>query len=167
MTQKPDQSLILIAHNIRSLHNVGSLFRTADGAGVDKLYLTGFSGHPPRDQISKTALGAEDMVDWEHQWEIETVVDRLLEEGYALAAVEKHEDSIPYHEAESPEKLALILGNEVWGLEPEVLEKCHQHIHVPMWGGKISLNVAVCGGVILYGMREVYRKHLHGVRNAL
>lgn len=102
MTHNPFQSLILIAHNIRSLHNVGSLFRTADGAGVTKLYLTGFSGHPPRKEISKTALGAEDMVDWEHQWEIETVVDRVLEEGYALAAVEKHDTSIPYYDAESP-----------------------------------------------------------------
>ena len=161
MTQKPSQSLILIAHNIRSLHNVGSLFRTADGAGVKKLYLTGFSGHPPRKEISKTALGAEDMVDWEHQWEIETVIEKVLSDGYHLAAVEKHDTSIPYYDAESPDKLALILGNEVWGLEPEVLEQCAQHLHIPMWGEKVSLNVAVCGGVILYGMREVYRQR-HG-----
>lgn len=150
--------IVLVAHNIRSLHNVGSLFRTCDGAGVQKIYLTGFSGYPPRKEISKTALGAEESVAWEQSWEIEPVLSQLQAEGYTLVAVEQDANSLLYDDAQYPARLAVILGNEVWGLEPEVLEKCAFTIHIPMYGEKASLNVAVCGGVVLYGIQQRVRQ---------
>lgn len=145
--------LVLIAHNIRSLYNVGSLFRTCDGAGVRQLWLTGYSGFPPRKEISKTALGAEEAVKWQHSWEIAPVLTHLREQGFTIAAVEQTEQSQVYTDYRVPDKLALILGNEVSGLEPEVLALIDTALHVPMLGIKKSLNVAVCGGVILYGLR--------------
>lgn len=148
--------LVLIAHNIRSLYNVGSLFRTCDGAGVRKLWLTGYSGFPPRKEISKTALGAEASVPWEQSWEIAPVIQRLRAEAYTIVAVEKTADSLPYTDYEVPARLALILGNEVTGIEPEILAEIGQMLHVPMLGIKNSLNVAVCGGVMLYGLRALW-----------
>src|SRR5690606_10192299 len=114
--------LVLIAHNIRSLHNVGSLFRTCDGAGVKHLYLTGYSGFPPRKAISKTALGAEATVPWTHDWEIENVLFLLSQQAYTILAVETLAQSQAYYDLQVPERLALILGNEVQGLEPELLD---------------------------------------------
>lgn len=148
--------LVLIAHNIRSLYNVGSLFRTCDGVGVSKLYLTGYSGFPPRKEISKTALGAEASIAWEQSWEIGPVLQQLRQEGYAIAAIEKIEGSQEYTSYAVPSKLALILGNEVTGIEPELLAGLDAILHVPMLGIKNSLNVAVCGGVVLYGLRAAW-----------
>lgn len=155
MNDRPN--LVLIAHNIRSLHNVGSIFRTCDAAGVSKLYLSGYTGTPPRKEIRKTALGAEESVPWEHSWEIEPILERLAEQGYDLLAVEQNDLSIPYFQYPLAHKLALIVGNEVEGLEPEVLERADICLHVPMYGDKVSLNVAVCTGVILYGIQDAYR----------
>ena len=152
---RPD--LVLIAHNIRSLHNVGALFRSCDGAGVTCLYLTGFSGTPPRKEISKTALGAEISVPWKHSWEIEPVLEHLQSEGYEIIVVEHSETSTPYYQVKTRPRMALILSNEVWGTEPETLAYAQQEIHVPMYGEKTSLNVAVCGGVVLYGLIEAFR----------
>lgn len=155
-TERPE--LVLIAHNIRSLHNVGALFRSCDGAGVSCLYLTGCSGTPPRKEISKTALGAELSVPWQHNWEIEPVLEQLRSENYEIIVVEHSETSIPYHQVKTQAKMALILSNEVWGTEPETLAYAQQEIHVPMYGEKSSLNVAVCGGVVLYGILEAFRQ---------
>lgn len=150
-----EQSLILVAHDIRSLHNVGSLFRTCDGAGVEKLYLTGHCGFPPRKEISKTALGAELSVPWEHHWTIEPVLGDLRAQGYSLVALEQSEQSRDYFDwlkQGPPAKIALILGNEVGGLEPALLAQLDAVIELPMLGAKKSLNVAVCGGIVLYGL---------------
>ncbi|HEY9842669.1 MAG: TrmH family RNA methyltransferase [Candidatus Sericytochromatia bacterium] len=149
--------LVLIAHNIRSLYNVGSLFRTCDGAGVSKLWLTGYSGFPPRKEISKTALGAEAAVAWEQSWEIGPVLASLRAQGYTIAAVERTADSLEYTQYAVPDRLALILGNEVSGLEAELLTQGDAILHVPMLGTKHSLNVAVCGGVMLYGLRAQWQ----------
>jgi 23S rRNA (guanosine2251-2'-O)-methyltransferase len=145
--------IYLILHNIRSLHNVGSLFRTADGAGVRKIFLTGFTGTPPRQEIHKTALGAEDFVDWEHQWELEPVLTRLRQDGIQIVAVERDQRSQHYLRASYHLPVAFLLGNEVWGVEPEVMDQVDLLVSVPMLGQKQSLNVAVCGGVLLYGVR--------------
>ncbi|PKL78765.1 MAG: RNA methyltransferase [Candidatus Melainabacteria bacterium HGW-Melainabacteria-1] len=160
----PGVELVLIAHNIRSLHNVGSLFRTCDGAGVCKLYLTGYSGFPPRNEIAKTALGAQEHVPWEHHWEITPVLAKLRSEAYTLAAIEQTADSLCYTEYEVPGRLALVLGNEVGGIEPELLSSMDVHLHVPMFGIKKSLNVAVCGGVVLYGLRAGFQTQRKGDR---
>lgn len=151
----PAQELILIAHSVRSLHNIGSMFRTADGAGVHKLYLTGYSGFPPRKEISKTALGAEDALDWEHSWEIEPVLERLRRDAWKIVAVERERGSVAYTDLPAWPRIALIMGNEVSGLEPEVLEYADALVHVPMYGMKQSLNVSVCAGVVLYGLRQL------------
>ena len=145
--------IYLILHNIRSLYNVGSLFRTADGAGVRKIFLTGFTGAPPRKEIQKTALGAEDFVDWEHHWELEPVLESLRREGVQIVAVEKDAHSVHYLRAAYRLPVAFVLGNEVWGVEPEILAGADLRVSVPMLGQKQSLNVAVCGGVLLYGVR--------------
>lgn len=155
MLSRPE--LVLIAHNIRSLHNIGSLFRSCDGAGVKHLYLTGYSGFPPRKEISKTALGAEDSVPWSHHWEIEETLFQLSQAHYTILAVETLAESLPYTELKVPERVAVILGNEVQGLEPELLDYVDASIYVPMYGTKNSLNVAVCGGVILYGLQAAYQ----------
>lgn len=147
--------ITLILHNIRSLHNVGSLFRTADGAGVKKIFLTGFTGCPPRKEIHKTALGAEEHVEWEHHWELETVLTTLKSQGVQIVGVESAAQSQHYLRIDYAPAVAFILGNEVWGVEPEIMEQVDQLVQIPMYGIKESLNVAVCGGILLYGVREV------------
>ena len=149
--------LVLIAHNIRSLYNVGSIFRTCDGAGVSQLYLTGYSGFPPRKEISKTALGAEASVAWEHHWEITPVLNQLKEDGFTIAAIERHAQSIAYTDFAPPAKLALILGNEVTGIESPELQQSDITLYIPMHGIKESLNVSVCAGIILYGIRSQWQ----------
>ncbi|MGE3724473.1 MAG: TrmH family RNA methyltransferase [Candidatus Sericytochromatia bacterium] len=147
--------ITLILHNIRSLHNVGSLFRTADGAGVKKIFLTGFTGCPPRKEIHKTALGAEEHVEWEHHWELETVLTTLKSQRVQIVGVESAAQSQHYLRIDYAPAVAFILGNEVWGVEPEIMEQVDQLVQIPMYGIKESLNVAVCGGILLYGVREV------------
>lgn len=149
--------IYLILHNIRSLHNVGSLFRTADGAGVKKIFLTGFTGCPPRKEIHKTALGAEEHVEWEHNWELEVVLKTLKSQGIQIVGVESDAQSQHYLEIPYAQSVAFILGNEVWGVEPEIMEQVDQLVQIPMYGIKESLNVSVCGGILLYGVREVVR----------
>ncbi len=157
-------SLVLIAHDIRSLHNVGSLFRTCDGVGLDKLYLTGHSGFPPRKEITKTALGAEQEVHWEHHWTLEPVIEIVRAQGYTVAAVERSAESQSYTDYAVPDKLALILGNEVTGVAGETMQTADAVLHVPMLGKKESLNVAVCAGIMLYGLRANWERGLQAVR---
>lgn len=147
--------IYLILHNIRSLYNVGSLFRTADGAGVKKIFLTGFTGTPPRKEIHKTALGAEYAVPWEHHWELEPLLERLRHQQVQIVGVEQSSQSQHYLQAIYHMPVAFILGNEVWGIEPEVMEQVDTLVHIPMYGQKQSLNVAVCGGIVLYGVKEL------------
>src|SRR3989344_1905393 len=116
------RSLTLIAHNIRSLWNVGSLFRSADAFGVTHVYLTGYTGCPPRMEISKTALGAEEWIPWSYQKDPLTVIAALKKEKYQIVALEKTEKSIPIETFTSDRPLALILGHEVLGVSDELLE---------------------------------------------
>lgn len=139
-----------MAHNIRSLYNVGALFRTADGAGVSKIYLTGYTGQPPRDQISKTALGAEETVPWEHYVDPLELIDKLKKEGVSIVALESTKDSVLYTDFKPNFPLCLIVGHEVEGVPDELLEKCDDVIHIPMRGVKESLNVTIAFGVAVY-----------------
>lgn len=195
--------LILIAHNLRSAHNVGSLLRTADGLGVGKIYLTGYSPYPQRedvretsrenlretpgenphatptalpkaalqtavsapdprlphlakkinDQIAKTALGAEKLDFWEHDDDIETIIADLKNQGFIIAALEQAPNSIPLPDFQAPAKLALIVGREVEGLEPEILALCDLILEIPMLGRKESFNVAQAAAIALYHCR--------------
>jgi 23S rRNA (guanosine2251-2'-O)-methyltransferase len=142
--------MIIIAHNIRSLHNVGSIFRTADVFGIEKIYLTGYTGHPPRKEIAKTALGSDKRVEWEGVEDVVQVIDQLKESGVTVAALEMSDRSVSINSFDSTKNIALILGNEVEGIEKEVLEKCDEIFEIDMPGNKKSLNVSVAAGIGMF-----------------
>lgn len=161
------KQLVLIAHNLRSAHNVGSLLRTAEGLGVQQVYLTGYTPYPlaPGDnrlphlarktdrQIAKTALGAEKSIDWSHEPDMQTLIARLKQQGYSIAALEQAARSVKLTDFEPPEKLALILGREVEGIEPELLADCDYVLEIPMLGRKESFNVVQAAAMALYELR--------------
>lgn len=142
----------VLLDNIRSMYNVGSFFRTCDGAGVQKLILTGYTATPPRKEISKTALHADEHVAWEHYTSVEEAIQVLREEGFAIIAIEKNEQSQDFRTVDLSkyEKKCFIFGNEVEGVKQEILAISNEIVHLPMLGIKESLNVAVSGGAILY-----------------
>lgn len=149
---------ILVLHDIRSAQNVGSLFRTADAAGISKIYLSLITPSPidrfgrDRSDITKTALGAEKTIPWEQYQDIEVVIDKYKKQGYQIIAIEQSENSVDYKTIEAKEKIVCILGNEVEGLSKEVLGIVDTVAEIPMSGEKESLNVAVAGGIVLFRM---------------
>lgn len=153
------KKVVGILHNVRSLHNVGSMFRTADGAGISKLYLTGYTGFPPRKEITKTALGAEEFVDWERHGHIGKLIDRLKSEGFQIAAIEngrlcKQKKCVLCHKFTTKRPIAFIVGNEVNGLSKVVLSKADIILEIPMRGEKESLNVSVAFGLAAYYLQN-------------
>ena len=146
------QSIVLLAHNIRSLWNVGSLFRTADGFGVEKIYLTGYTACPPRREISKTALGAEEWIPWDHIADPLEAIEQCKAAQYSVVALEQTEHAIDVTDFSPTQKLCLILGHEVTGVPPELLIQCDDTVHIPMHGKKESLNVAVATGIALHAL---------------
>lgn len=153
---KKSSGVDLILHNIRSVYNVGSIFRTADAAGVSKIYLTGYTPTPldrfgrPRKDIAKVALGAEKTVPWEHVPNIKPLLKKLKKEKTAIVAVEQSPRSKDYKKFKSSGRTALILGNEVGGIEKNILKQCDHVLEIPMRGEKESLNVSVAAGVVLF-----------------
>lgn len=159
--------IIVIAHNIRSTHNIGSLLRTADGLGIESVYLTGYTPYPkkPHDDrlphladkldaaIHKTALGAEKSVTWHQEPDIFTVLSQLREQGYAICALEQTNTALSLPEFQPPEKCALLLGSEVTGIDHELLKQADQHIVIPMFGKKESFNVIQAAAMALYHFR--------------
>ncbi|MDQ5951945.1 MAG: hypothetical protein QG626_72 [Patescibacteria group bacterium] len=139
--------MIVIAHDIRSLHNIGSIFRNAAAFGVEKLYLTGFTATPPRKEIAKVALGAEDLVAWE-AGEVSTVIASLKADGYTVFGLETGVDAQNIAETKA-DKLALVLGNEVAGIDQATLALLDGKLVIPM-NKKQSLNVSVASGVAMY-----------------
>ena len=150
MSSRKNKSLYLIAHHLRSLYNVGSLFRTADGAGVSKLILSGYTGYPPCPKISKVALGAEKTVPWEKVIDIGPCLHKLKKQGFQIVALEIGKKGINFQKFKPKFPLALIIGNEKRGLSPAILSKADKCIYIPMRGEKESLNVSVAAGVALY-----------------
>jgi tRNA G18 (ribose-2'-O)-methylase SpoU len=150
--------LYLILDNIRSMENVGSIFRTADAAGVDRIFLCGLTPRPPRKEIDKTALGAVDFVEWEYKENVKTLISNFKKEGTRVIALEQNPRSINYLEANSlispNTPIALVVGNEVSGVDPEILNLCDTILEIPMRGQKNSLNVAVSTGIALYKITE-------------
>ncbi len=152
------EKFYVICHNIRSLHNVGSIFRTADGAGVDKVYLTGYTGYPPRKEISKVALRAEECVRWERRHDTWRVIENLKKEGVKIIALEAVPGkSIDYRNFKPKFPLALMLGNEVRGISTSLLKRSDHIIHLPMHGKKKSLNVSVAFGIAAYEINSTRR----------
>jgi len=141
---------VAVLDNIRSLHNVGAIFRTADAAGAGKLYLCGMTGSPPRHEIRKAALGAEETVAWEYFKQTGDALEKLKHEGYSLVALENTYKSIDYRRAAYNFPLALVVGHEYNGIAPEILSLCDAAISLPMRGLKDSLNVAVAFGIAAY-----------------
>lgn len=148
----------VILHDVRSLYNVGAFFRTADAVGIERLCLSGITGHPPSKEISKTALGAEDHVSWEGCRDLESYVDQLRGQEYEIAAVETCAHSVDLFEWRPSFPVALLFGHEVEGLSPDLLARCDTHVRLPMRGVKHSLNVATAGGVVLYEILRKYRE---------
>lgn len=142
--------MVVIAHNIRSLHNVGAVFRSADCFGVERLYLTGFTATPPRSEIAKVSLGAEDRVGWEARADVVALIGALKADGYRVVALENGVNARPIGPTEG--KVALVLGNEVEGIEPAVLAACDEAVEIPMPGRKRSLNVSVAAGIALFAL---------------
>lgn len=149
--KKPN--LIVIAHNIRSLYNVGAIFRTADALGVEKIYLTGYTATPQKQprRLAKTALGAEATVHWEKTFNPRSIIKKLKMEKYEIIGLEyKKEVSRNFYEWKPKKKMVIILGNEKRGLSNAIMKACDKVVHLPMLGEKNSLNVSVAFGAIGY-----------------
>jgi len=153
MCSKPNKNFYIIAHNIRSLYNVGSLFRTADAFEVTKLYLTGYTGTPRNPRLAKTSLGAEKHVPWEHRKQLKPLISSLKNEGVKIIALENNvKNTINLAKFKPKFPLAVILGEEVSGVKPRHLQMCDNIVEIPMRGKKESLNVSVAAGIMMYYM---------------
>lgn len=141
---------VVVLDNIRSTFNVGSVFRTADGAGVDKIYLAGITPTPDHAKIKKTALGAEKYVEWEHFKDIRDIISKLRSEGFKIYPVEQFSESKDFREIDEYERMAFVFGNEITGISHNLLELTDEPIEIPMRGKKNSLNVSTTVGIILY-----------------
>ena len=156
MREAEKHNIIVILDDVRSMHNVGSVFRTCDGFAVQALYLCGYTPQPPHRDIHKTALGATDSVTWKHFATTTEAIDHVTELGYKVLAVEQAHNSISlenlgYHN----EKIALVFGNEVSGVNDDALKLTEGCVEIPQWGAKHSLNISVSVGVVLW---EIVRK---------
>lgn len=147
-----EKELILILEDIRSLWNVGAMFRAADALGVAKIYLCGVTGKPPRGEISKVALGAEAWVPWEYHAAAWELVQKLKKKGYQTTALEQVKGSTSLKDFTPKFPLALVVGNERHGISKETLDAVEHIVHIPMVGRKESLNVSVAAGIAVYGL---------------
>lgn len=150
------KKVIVLVHNIRSLHNVGSIFRSSDAFGIKKIVLSGYSPTPPRAEISKTAIGAEEFVKWKYFEDPINYLSELKREGYSLIGLEQTTESVmlPDFNVDSNDKLCLIIGNEVTGIDNSLLEIIDTFVAIPQFGQKHSLNVSVATAVLLYALLE-------------
>lgn len=149
--------IVVILDNVRSMHNVGSVFRTCDAFLVEKLYLCGFTPCPPHREIQKTALGATDTVAWESITSAKEIVSTLSAEGYIIFAVEQTHNSIALDQftLTQKSKIALVFGNEAEGVNEEVIDHCNGAIEIPQFGSKHSFNISVSAGIVLW---DIYNK---------
>ena len=148
----------ILLDQVRSLYNVGAFFRIADSAGLECLYLTGITGHPPKRGLSKTALGAEETVRWEHQWDPLPLARQLRQGGHELAAIETSTRAVDLFDWRPQFPVCVVFGHEVDGIRPELATLCDTHVRLPMLGRKHSLNVAVAGGIVAYELLRKYRE---------
>jgi len=152
--KEPRLPFVVILNNIRSLYNVGSIFRTADGAGVGKIFICGITGHPPNNQIAKTALDAQDHVSWEYREDIHSLLKELKAQEYQIVMLEQTQESCSYHKFQPKAPVCLVIGNEIEGVGQDISSYCDAAIEIEMAGIKNSLNVAVAFGVIAYHFRN-------------
>ncbi|HEX4810658.1 MAG TPA: TrmH family RNA methyltransferase [Bryobacteraceae bacterium] len=147
----------ILLHNVRSMYNVGAFFRTADGAGIERLMLSGITARPPKSAIAKTALGAEERVPWESIEDPRAAMDRLRSNGYEIAAIETSLRSVDIFDWQPRFPVCVAFGHEVDGLDAGLLERCDRHVRLPMLGLKHSLNVASAGAIVMYELLRKYR----------
>ncbi|HBG70012.1 MAG: RNA methyltransferase [Bacteroidetes bacterium GWF2_43_63] len=158
--EAPKLPLVVLLDNVRSQHNIGSVFRTSDAFRVSEIILCGITATPPNKEIQKTALGATESVAWRYFENASEAVAQLKQEGFTVVAVEQTHNSLIINTEEwifPDEKIALVLGNEVFGTSDEVLELCDRTIEIPQFGTKHSLNVSVCAGIVIW---EICKWHL-------
>ena len=157
----PRVPISILVENVRSVHNVGSIFRSADGFGAEKIYLTGYTAYPPRKDLHKTALGAEDAVPWQYYENPVEAVKMIKKQGISLVLIEQTKESESIYKIEWEFPLCFIIGNEVSGVSEELSELTDIHVELPMRGIKQSLNVSVATGVVGYEFaRYYYTKHI-------
>lgn len=151
--------VVIVLDNVRSLHNVGSAFRTADAFRVDKIFLTGITGQPPHREIQKTALGATESVNWEYFKSVSELTQQLSSEGYTIIVIEQTTESLALHDFSPIDgaKYCLVFGNEVNGVSEEVIEHADLAIEIPQSGTKHSINVSVCVGIVVW---EIAKKSI-------
>lgn len=147
------RELVVVLPDIRSTFNTGSFFRTADAAGVKKIVLTGITAQPPHPHLLKVSLGAEKTVAWEYVEDSVRAIQLLRNQGYQIVVVEKTEHSVDFQPAVYTDKVALVFGNEVGGVMPELIQLADLIVSIPMAGHKESLNVSVAGGIIIFHLR--------------
>ncbi len=150
-------SIVIVLDNLRSLHNVGSFFRTADAFQIEKIYLCGITGTPPNREIHKTALGATESVEWEHIASAADILPQLKSAGYQILSIEQTDKSIPLQEfaIQKDNTFVLIFGNEVYGVSEQAIQLSDYAIEIPQFGTKHSFNVSVTGGIVLW---EFFRR---------
>ncbi|MBN2365293.1 MAG: TrmH family RNA methyltransferase [Calditrichaeota bacterium] len=148
--------IITLLDNIRSLHNVGSIFRTADAVRLKKLYLCGITGNPPRKEIDKTALGAVDTVPWEYREDAVQLVKELKQEGVQMVALEHTSESRPFDRIDIRFPVCLVVGNEVFGIQDKIVELADTAVEIPMYGTKQSLNVTIAYGIVIYRLLDQF-----------
>lgn len=158
--EAPKIPVLVVLDNVRSAHNVGSVFRTADAFLLHGIHLCGYTAYPPNRHIEKTALGATESVDWKHFGTVQESIRWLKEEGFTICAAEQTDTSIPLNEAAVlyDKKLAVVFGNEVEGIPADVLQLCDVCLEIPQAGMKHSLNVSVAAGMVLW---ELVRTRIH------
>ncbi|MEM6264095.1 MAG: RNA methyltransferase [Bacteroidota bacterium] len=152
--EAPKFPIALVLDNVRSMHNVGSVLRTADAFRIDKVYMCGITPKPPHREIRKTAIGAEESVDWEHHPDAVVLCKELKEQGYQLLPVEQAENTMPLEDFIPLEHqpIALVLGHEITGVQQEILDLADLCLEIPQFGTKHSLNISVTAGIVLHWM---------------
>ncbi|MCB9361145.1 MAG: RNA methyltransferase [Flavobacteriales bacterium] len=151
--------IIVVLDNIRSLNNIGSVFRTADSFLLEAIYLCGITAQPPHRDIQKTALGATESVTWKHFESTTQAIEALKQDNYKIASIEQTENSVMLNEytVNKNEKLAIVFGNEVKGVEQEVINNSDVVIEIPQYGTKHSLNISVSAGIVIWELQKQYR----------
>ncbi len=160
-----ESQFFLILPNIRSCHNVGAMFRTADACGVDQIFLVGYTPHPPRKEIDKVSLGAEKSVKWKPYKNVKTLVSSLKKKHIAVVALEKSAHSVAIESFsfstffKNYKGIALVVGNEVDGIPEDIQKLCDAVLHISMYGKKESLNVSIAGGIAMYEIQK--QRHIN------
>jgi tRNA G18 (ribose-2'-O)-methylase SpoU len=149
--------VIVLLDDVRSLNNIGSIFRTCDAMGIKKMYLCGITGQPPHREIRKTAIGASESVDWEHKKNASEILNKYRDLGYEIIAVEQTSSSVTLENYQlRNNKILLIFGNEINGVSQKLIDLCDLSIEIPQWGTKHSINISVSIGIVLWNLKKIF-----------